>query len=52
MLCVFRTSPAINTPPPNSGGVLLDSSGRVVGVNVGIADPSGKGAFSGVGFGE
>lgn len=29
---------------------MIDSSGRVIGVNIGIMDPSGKGAFSGVGF--
>jgi S1-C subfamily serine protease len=30
--------------------VLLDSKGRVVGINAAILDPSGKGASSGVGF--
>jgi hypothetical protein len=34
----------------NSGGVLLNSRGAVIGVNLGILDPSGKGSFSGVGF--
>ena len=33
-----------------SGGVLLDSRGRVIGINTAIADPTGKGASSGVGF--
>lgn len=36
------------SPPP--GGVLLDSGGRVIGINTAIADPSGKGASAGVGF--
>eukprot|EP00878_Enallax_costatus_P011544 GHUV01012052.1.p2 GENE.GHUV01012052.1~~GHUV01012052.1.p2 ORF type:complete len:193 (+),score=24.35 GHUV01012052.1:191-769(+) len=34
----------------NSGGVLLNSKGAVIGINLGILDPSGKGSFSGVGF--
>ncbi len=34
----------------NSGGPLLDSSGRVVGVSTAIFDPSGRGVNSGVGF--
>eukprot|EP00955_Chlamydomonas_euryale_P080560 363433-Chlamydomonas_euryale.AAC.27 len=43
-----RADAAIN--PGNSGGVLLDSRGRVIGINSAIADPTGKGASSGVGF--
>ncbi len=35
---------------PDAGGVLLDSAGRVIGINTAIADPTGKGASSGVGF--
>jgi S1-C subfamily serine protease len=36
--------------PGSSGGVALDSKGRVVGINTAIADPSGKGVSSGTGF--
>ena len=36
--------------PGSSGGVALDSKGRVIGINTAIADPSGKGVSSGTGF--
>eukprot|EP00882_Tetradesmus_deserticola_P034912 GHRQ01040255.1.p1 GENE.GHRQ01040255.1~~GHRQ01040255.1.p1 ORF type:complete len:158 (+),score=13.03 GHRQ01040255.1:415-888(+) len=34
----------------NAGGVLLNSRGAVIGLNLGTLDPSGKGPFSGVGY--
>jgi len=43
---VIQTDTAIN--PGNSGGPLLDSAGRLVGVNTAIYSPSG--ASSGIGF--
>ncbi len=43
---VIQTDAAIN--PGNSGGPLLDSHGRLIGVNSAIYSPSG--AFAGIGF--
>jgi S1-C subfamily serine protease len=43
---VIQTDAAIN--PGNSGGPLLDSHGRLVGINSAIYSPSG--AFAGIGF--
>ncbi len=43
---VIQTDAAIN--PGNSGGPLLDSAGRLIGVNTQIVSPSG--AFAGIGF--
>lgn len=45
---VIQTDAAIN--PGNSGGPILDSRGRLVGISTAIADPTGKGGSSGVGF--
>jgi S1-C subfamily serine protease len=43
---VIQTDAAIN--PGNSGGPLLDSAGRLIGINSSILSPSG--AFAGIGF--
>jgi len=42
----FRPVPPSN--PGNSGGPLLDSAGRLIGMNTSILSPSGS--FSGIGF--
>jgi hypothetical protein len=45
-----RRQPTRLPSPLRAGGVLLDSKGRLVGINTAILDPTGKGTSSGVGF--
>ena len=45
---VIQTDAAIN--PGNSGGPLLDSAGRLIGINTQIVSPSGT--YAGIGFAD
>jgi S1-C subfamily serine protease len=48
MKSIIQIDAALNRG--NSGGPLLDSGGRLIGMNTAIASPSGKGENTGIGF--